>query len=147
MIGPLAVFRRVQASRPLKTDRRRGAILSTELILTLPLLTIILFGMTQFGILWAAQHKLSAAARVGCRVASLPATKLEQIDQAVARSLGSPQLVLSRELRVRRGPYSGDPVQVELRVPMTAASPDMLRLFGFSFGDRQLVAQCTMRRE
>ena len=126
---------------------RRGAILSAELVLALPLITILFFAITQFGILWASQHKLSAAARAACRVASLPGSTLADIDRAVAQALGSQRLVDSRQLRVQRGPYSGDPVRVELRVPITAATPEMLKLFGFSLGDRQLVAQCTMRRE
>ena len=40
-----------------------------------------------------------------------------------------------------------DPVTVEVRVPMDAAAPDLLRFFGFSLRNRMLLAKTTMRKE
>jgi Flp pilus assembly protein TadG len=56
-----------------------------EFALVLPVLTMFLFGIVQFGIAYDKQQSLNAAAREGARLASLRVTDLEEIaERAVA---------------------------------------------------------------
>lgn len=58
-----------------------------EFALVLPVLTLFLFGIVQFGIAYDKQQSINAAAREGARIASLRTTSLEEIaGRAVAAS-------------------------------------------------------------
>lgn len=126
---------------------RRGAILSLELIVVLPILIGLLFAIIEFSMLWSASHLVKAASAAGCRVATLPGSNSVAIGEAVAAVLGKPALAAHCQVEVQGGWTCGEEVSVVVRVPMAAAAPDLLGFFGFSLRDRMLVAQTVMRKE
>jgi hypothetical protein len=127
--------------------RRTGAVLSTEMIFVLPLVFGLLLAVVEVSFLWVGSHRTAAAARAGCWVARLAGSDEAEIQQEVCRVLGKQLMIDAHKTRILRGPYSGDPVLVEVCVPMRAAAPDMLGMLGFGLGERKFVAHCLMRRE
>ena len=130
-----------------QAKRRRGAILSMELIFVLPIVIGLLFAIVEFSMLWSASHLVKAASTAGCRVATFPGSNLAAVQESVAMALGKPALAQNCQIEVQGGFASGDEVSVAVRVPMAAAAPDLLGFFGFGLNDRLLVAQTVMRKE
>ena len=130
-----------------RTDRRRGAILSMELIFVLPIVIGLLFAIVEFSMLWTASHLVKSASTAGCRVATFPGSNAAAVQESVAMALGRPALIQNCQVEVRGGVNSGDEVLVAVRVPMAAAAPDLLGFFGFRLQDRTLEAQTVMRKE
>ena len=130
--------------------RRRGVVNSVELLLLLPLLVIVLFGSLQLSFLFAANHRLNAAAQAACRVVTLPIADAKQQDrlarQAAEEVLGRRKLIENYELKVERGDQTGDMVRVELRVPMRQAAPNLVGNL-LAINDRNLHATAVMRKE
>lgn len=126
---------------------RTGALLSAEALVVLPLLFAFFLAICEFGLIWAGNSRVKLASLQGCRVATLPGSDREAVEVAVERALAKPGLIEEYELRIEWGPHSGDPVMVEVELPMSAAAPDMLSAFGFDLEDRELVARTIMRRE
>ncbi len=143
----VGVRRSAGKRKPDSTLTRQGALLSAELVFVLPLLMGIFFALVEVGMLWTANHRLAAAARAACRAAAMPGAGHNHAEHAAIRSLGRPALVKAHKMRMYRGPHTGDPVWIELRVPMKSAAPDMFWFLGFGLGNRHLVAQCVMRCE
>lgn len=75
-------MRQLRAGR--RRERDRGASL-VEFALIVPLLTIFLFGIVQFGIAYDKKQSTNSSAREGARTASLPDSDFAAID-ASARS-------------------------------------------------------------
>ena len=132
-------------------SRRVGAVLSIELLLVFPVLAAMCFGVAELSLLLMGMQRVQSASSAACRVATLPASDPAVLEQAVreaaARALAKASLVRTYEIRFQLGQYAGDPVTVEVRVPMKAAAPDLLELVGFSLEGRQLVAQTVMRKQ
>ncbi|MFW6125350.1 MAG: TadE/TadG family type IV pilus assembly protein [Pirellulales bacterium] len=121
-----------------------------ELLFLLPIAVALFLAMIEFSFIWTAQHRVTAAARAGCRAATMPGNGPEQhadVQRAVAESLGSPHLVGAHRTRIHWGQHSGDMVAVQVSVPMRSAAPDMLAIVGFGLPDRDLIGQAVMRRE
>jgi hypothetical protein len=138
--------------RPLgEGRRRRGAVLSFELLLVLPVAVALVVALCEFGMLWAGAHKVHLAAQAACRVGtrpcSDPALHQQAVQQAAERALVDKRLGASHRLTFVPGEHTGDPVIVEIRVPMGAAAPDMLAMFGFSLKDRYLESRVVMAKE
>lgn len=127
-------------------SRKRRGMLSAELIMTLPILAIILFGLFEFSLLFAARGELSEATRVAARKASLPGVTPDAVEAEVRRVL-SPRLQRSMELTVDQGQRSGDVVTVAIAVDMKSASPDLLWPIGYSLKNRKLYEATHMIRE
>lgn len=131
--------------------QRYGALLCIELLFVLPIILIVLFAILEFGCLWSANLRVKAASQAACRVATLPAETPEDMMRAVrrmaAQSLGSASLSRSSQIRVEAAEHSGDPVAVEIRVPMSAAAPNMLAMFGLKLEGRELIGRTVMRKE
>ena len=128
--------------------RRTGAIISTELMLTLPLLIGIFFAAVEFGILLVSFQKIENGCREACRVGTLPGATYETVDQTLRDSLG--WNVLSSSVTIEDlslGRQTGDRVELQVSVPMKKVAPDMLGFIGFSLGERQLHSHCSMRKE
>lgn len=70
------------ASTPVVRRQRRG-FLSAELIFTLPILAIVLFGLFEFSMLFFARGQVAEAARVGCRKATLPGVQAVDVEETV----------------------------------------------------------------
>jgi len=130
---------------------RRAAVHSIELLLILTLLLGLVLASVQFALLLLANHQVKLASRLGCRAATLAGRNPQELEPAVRtaveRGLASPRLNAAYQVRMQPGRFTGDPVVVEVRVPMRAAAPDLLGLIGMTFGDRQMVAFTVMRKE
>ena len=130
---------------------RRGAVLSLELLLVLPVLWVVCFGFVEFSLLLMGMQRVQTASNAACRVGTLPAADLEAqqtaMNDAAKAALGKPGLVNSYQMQSQVGQFSGDPVQVEISVPMTAAAPNLLLIVGFNLEGRQLVARTEMCKQ
>ncbi len=124
---------------------RRG-ILCIELVLALPMLAIVLFGLFEFSLLFFARGSVVDAARAGARHATLPGVRIDDVKREVRRTLNH-QLRDSAQIQVRTGKHPGDPVEVAVLVPMRSASPDLLWPVGYSLQGRYLFSRTRMIRE
>ncbi|MCG6156799.1 TadE family protein [Rubinisphaera margarita] len=128
-----------------KQTRRKG-FTSMELAMTLPILLLMLFAVFEFSMLFFARGTVVEASRLGARAATHPGTSQEYIEESVLTALG-PKLSRNAEVITEIGTFAGDPVLVVVKVPMRAASPDMLWPIGFGLKDKHLVAETVMQRE
>jgi Flp pilus assembly protein TadG len=124
----------------------RAGIISMELIITLPILFVLLLGIFEFSFLMYARSDVVQASRAGARLAVLNGVWPEEVETEVGRSLGGRfQNVCS--VQTQMGERSGDEVVVTVRVPMTAAAPNLLWPLGYNIQGRDLVAQTRMLKE
>lgn len=128
-----------------KRGSRRG-FLSAELVFTLPILGLLLFGLFEFSMLFFARGQVAEATRVGCRKATLPGVHIADVEEEVTRALPA-RLRRSARVRVDPGSRSGDVVTVSLAVDMRACSPDLLWPIGYSLQNRQIYHTTRMIRE
>ncbi len=124
----------------------RPGILTMELVMTLPILAIVLFALFEFSLLFFARGQVVEATRAGGRMACLPGCGCETVEHTVRQSL-SPRLRNAAQIEVEPGEHSGDWVRVAVRVPMQAASPNLLWPVGFSLNGRNLFAETWMVKE
>jgi Flp pilus assembly protein TadG len=117
-----------------------------ELVLTLPILAVLLLGLFEFSLLFFARGDVVDACRAGAKQASLQGATQADVEAAVLNSL-SPRLQENCVVEANLGQYSGDPVSVAVSVPMTAASPDLLWVVGFSLQEQNLYCQTHMNKE
>lgn len=128
------------------SSRRRRGLLSFELVLTLPILGLVLFGLFEFSLLFVARADMVEAARRGVRKASLPGVTLADVESEVRQSLPV-NLQNSLQVQVRGGEFSGETVAVQVWADMQAAAPDLLWPIGITLQDQQLYAVAHMVRE
>ena len=130
---------------------RAGAVFSLDLLLVLPILLTVCFGVVELSMLLMSMQRVQAASSAACRVGTLPAvdsvSQEDAMRDAAARALGTTGLVESYELRSQLGQYTGDPVIVEVTVPMSAAAPDLFKIIGFSLEGREMTAQMQMCKQ
>lgn len=124
---------------------RRG-ILSAELLLTLPILTILLFGLFEFSLLFFARGDVVESSRAGARAARLHGATLDSVEAEVRHSLGS-RLASTAQISADLGNKTGDAISVLVEVPMSAAAPDLLWLIGYSLRDREIICETRMAKE
>ena len=126
--------------------RRRSGVMTMELVLVLPLLLLVLFGVGEFSMLISARQSMVAASRDGARVASMAGATSGDVERVVRERLGDSfgdDLVIDLDL----GRRSGDSVVVTLRLPMRCASPDLLRIVGIGLEEHELIAETAMCKE
>ena len=128
-----------------RRQRRRGS-LTMELILVLPILGVLLLGLFEYSLLFFARGEVVDASRAGARMASLPGASVEDVETQVLNSL-SPRLRQTAEIGVEAGSYTGDPVAVAVKVPMSSAAPDMLWPIGFGLSGKHLLSETRMVKE
>lgn len=153
------MFASPRANREIARDRiaalphraRKGAILSTELLLVLPVLIGVCLAVVEFAMLLSARQQVKTACQVACRVGTLPAANPSECEEAVRaaakRALARKRLIEAHELEFTPGRFAGDDVVVEIRLPMRAAAPDMLCVVGFGLKGRCIVGRTVMRKE
>jgi len=129
-----------------RRKKKRSGILSAELIMTLPILAIVLFGMFEFALLFTARGELSEATRVGARKATMPGVTFDSVEAEIRRVL-SPRLQQTMEVSIDQGQRSGDVVTVAIACDMNSASPDLLWPIGYSLKNRKLLEVTKMIRE
>lgn len=125
---------------------RRGAILSMELVLVLPIFLMLIFAVIEFSMLMSARTRISDAARHGSRLLCLSGQSTEQIQHSVAGMLG-PSLSRQCQIDVQPALHVGAVGNVHIRVPMKNAAPDLLWMTGFSVRNRFLEADAPMVME
>lgn len=126
--------------------RRRTGFVSLEVILVLPLLLILLLGLLQFSLLFLARGQVIDAAHAGVRLAALHGVEIWEIEEEVRHSLGS-KLANYALVDIFPAEHSGEEVLVEVRVPMAAATPDLLWPIGYSIRNQSLIAHSRMLKE
>lgn len=129
-----------------RSRNRRNGVLSMELVMTLPIVMVLLMGILEFTMLFFAQGSVTEASRLGARRATMQGVVEEDIHDDIKRALGR-SLYPHAEVSLNDSDYSGDPVAVAVRVPMTAASPNLLWPIGFDLEGRYLTAQSRMVKE
>lgn len=134
-------------SRHARHGRRLGAIVTMELLLVLPVVLALLLGLVEFSMLWIARQHVQESARAACRVATFPGSNQQTVNQAAYMALHKQALVSQAQVQIRGGAFSGDLVAVRVAVPMRAAAPDLLAVFGLGFGQTELTAEAVMRKE
>lgn len=131
---------------PLRSSWRRRGVLSMELVLVLPLVLILFFGIVEFSLLLHAQGEVIQASRAGARFASLSGTDAALVTDEVLQTLGG-RFGDAVDVQSRLGEFPGEEVVVAVRVPMSAASPDLLWPVGYSLRGRYLIGETRMLKE
>lgn len=142
----IASKRRGVRNRLARLPSDRDGASAIEFALILPFLTMILFGIIQFGMVFAVQNTMVNAAREAARLMAV-----EQAGADKAEALAQERLQtwdnLSFDIQATE-PNPGNPndkdVTVTIRVPMSDAM--MIDILGLGTG-RQLEARSVMRRE
>ena len=125
-------------------NRNRGAA-ALEFALVLPVLLLIVFGITEFGRAWMTKNIMTQAAREGARYgAVLNPFDASKVEQRVRESLVGASLEGEPTINVI-GP-SGDPPAVTVIITGTFHILSGKIIPGFS-GDIKLSAQSTFRYE
>jgi Flp pilus assembly protein TadG len=145
--------------------RRRGAVLSLELIMVMPVLLMVLLATVEFGILLMSSQGVGAAAAVGSRNAALPSSTRATVVAAVDSALVGYVWKNTREVEVfvdsgsgfvKDTPMpgtllanapSGSIVSVTVNVEMDNAAPDLLKYFGLSLNNKYLTTTYVTRKE
>lgn len=71
-----------------RSRSRRGQAI-VELLIALPVLALLLFGILEMGSAWRTSHVLTQAAREGSRLAALPTSTEDQVRAAIDDRLAS----------------------------------------------------------
>jgi Flp pilus assembly protein TadG len=129
-------------------SRREGALLSTELLLLLPILLIFLLALVEITFLIVIEARLASAAREGVRVAARGGDSGD-IEAAIALIFGNPATSqVTFTVTFPSGTdNTGDPVQVVVSTPATAYVPNYLAAVCFDLTGVTLSAQAVMTIE
>ncbi len=144
-------------AHPRRKSRRSG-VLTVELLLTLPILLIVFFGIFEYSMLLLGDQTLTAAAEVGSREATLPMATHARVVTAVHTSIADWNIesFVSIAIEVNGSPdnitplttaVTGDEITVIVTVDSTHASPDLLKFVGATLTGQKLRASFTMRKE
>ena len=138
--------------------RRRPAMLTFELCLTLPILLVVGIAIVQFSLMLLGSQAISAAAHAGAREACLPGASSLSVVRAVENALqgysfqnncevlifvnNQPETVSALSTAI-----TGDSVGVTVRVGAPHVAPNSLLLIGISIADTTLQQTFVMRKE
>jgi Flp pilus assembly protein TadG len=126
-------------------------VFSLELLLVLPIVMIVLLGVVELSLLLMSFQRVQTACSVACQIGTLPATDVVgqqgEMAAAIEAVLGSADMIGSYTVQSDLGHYTGDPVVVQVTVPMSAAAPDLLKIIGISLAGRELTAQMQMCKQ
>jgi len=126
-----------------RNDTRGQAVL--ELALVLPLLLIVVFGITEFGRAWMTVNVLTSAAREGCRLAVVTGPDVAAVNARVREVCDAARINPSSVVVI--GP---DPLDVSRRVTVTVETNFGVvtgNLLGPFSGTIPLRASAVMRHE
>ncbi len=143
-----------------RARRRKGAVLSIELVMVVPILLSILLALVEFGILLMATQGVGAGASVGARAAGVASSSRASVEAAIDTALqgwvwqGQHEVLIFVNGQADTGSnhllasaVTGDVVSVTVKVPMDQAAPDLLRYFGISIADKELISTYVTRKE
>lgn len=77
------------SERSTRRLRREGGQSLIEMVLVLPLLLLVLFGILEFANAWRTYQVITNSAREGARVATIPSSTATQVEQAVHSRLAA----------------------------------------------------------
>jgi Flp pilus assembly protein TadG len=149
--------------------RRRGMTLSIELVMILPILTILTVGIIEFSIIMLSSQAISTAAHLGTREAALPSADYDTVADAVSDALrtkiweGQHEVVIfvtdattmmtlkddgtpAADIQLEDA-NTGDQISVTVTVPTNQAAPDILSIIGLSTSGSELTTTFVTRRE
>jgi Flp pilus assembly protein TadG len=125
-------------------DTRGNAVV--EMALVLPLLLILVFGITEFGRAWMTVNVLQTAAREGARLAVVQPVRDNTAIQNRATAICNAAAIHNNVVVSCVGPINGD---IERKVTVTVSADFTVvtgRVLAFR-GTVPLSAQCSMRSE
>lgn len=130
---------------------RPGSVLSTELLLVMPIVLALLLAGVQFAATIAVEARLAHASSQGARVAATNGSHKDVV-QAVEKVLGNDLKSHAEICSVLKDTLgnplpSGAPVQVTVKVPAACAVPDLLRFIGYSIRGKILLGSTVMCKE
>jgi len=128
--------------RLVRNDRGQSVV---EFALVLPILLMIVFGVTEFGRAWMTMNVLTAAAREGCRIAVVTDPDVAAVTTRVTE-LCTAARVTPTNITVT-GP---DPLDPDRRVTVTVQSDFQVipgTVLGTFSGTIPLQSTCVMRHE
>ena len=127
----------------MKGRKRCLAGATVEMAVVLPLLLTMVFGIIEYGWVFTVKQALTTAAREGARVAALPGSTVEDVEQRVSEYLTPLGLTTYQTQLTRAVP--ADPTET---LELTLEYEDVTLLGGF-FGNTNfdLHARCSMRKE
>jgi hypothetical protein len=129
-----------------RTSSRRGAILSMELVLILPIFLLLIFSIVEFSMLMSAHTRVANAAQSGSRLMSISGASENEVKEKVASLLG-PVLAENCQIQVEAAEHAGEIGRVTVHVPMKNASPDLLWIVGFDLESRSIDVDAPMVME
>jgi hypothetical protein len=129
-----------------RKPNRKGAILSMELVLILPIFLLLVFSIVEFSMLMSAHTRVVNAAQSGSRLMCISGAGESEVKERVTSLLG-PMLAKDCLIQVYPASYAGEIGRVSIQVPMRNASPDLLWMTGFSLQDRSFDADAPMVME
>ncbi len=129
-----------------RTSDRRGAILSMELVLILPIFLLLIFSIVEFSMLMSANTRVASAATSGARLMSIGGADSDEVRDRVTWLLG-PSLAKDCQIIVEPAEHAGTIGRVSVIVPMKNASPDLLWITGFSLAKRTIESEAPMVME
>lgn len=128
--------------------RRRGSILSAELLFILPILLLMALGLLELGSILHGRQRLAAACREGARMASISGDPAEA-EHVVRLVLGpDPRSGLVVEVSSEHGPGMARPGEIfSVVVGLPCHEVGLFASDLFGMGNQMLYSQAVMRRE
>jgi len=130
---------------------KRGAFLALEALIVLPIVGCFFLALCSVAGLEMAWQQMLTASREGARVAALGGTA-DEVEAATRLFLGGGTVSQSDIQVFITGEdgfpvLPGQPVSVVISIPAARVMPQFGAMIGFAFGENQLVARTTMRKE
>jgi Flp pilus assembly protein TadG len=125
-----------------KKRRRAGA--AVEMAIVTPLLMTMLLGIIEFGYIFTVRQTLVTAAREGARLAALPGSSTQAVQDLVENYLSDTMGLTAKEILIERSTPEDPTESVTVKVAYADVS-----LVGGYFGAKtyDLVGSCSMRKE
>ena len=135
--------------------KRRGAVLTVEMLFILPLIMVVLLAIAEFSFMLLGMQAIAAATNVGAREASLASSSDTSIEAAVEGALDGWVFQGRQETTTyingidadAATAMTGDTVQVTVKLQTTHAVPDMLKFIGLTIAGQEIQATFVTRRE
>jgi Flp pilus assembly protein TadG len=140
---------------------RKGAVLSVELVMVLPILLFVLLAFIEFGLMLMSQQGLAAASSLGARQAALTgateASVVTTIDNALSGWSWKPNreivvlvngsiIALDGSDQIANAP-TGAVISVSVNVPTDKAAPNLLKWIGIDTDGKDLTTTYVTRKE
>ena len=120
--------------------------MTMELVLVLPIFLLIICGLVEFIMISSAQSRMDQAAHAGLRMMSVSGADSKQCEQRIGELLG-PRLAMNYQVQIIPAEYPGEISEIQMRIPMDNACPDILWMFGFGLQGRYLQTSAAMVME